>query len=587
MDQETPDQEKSALFSMIYALKVPGLKAYIAAITYLGLPAKPADALSVFAQQQRLSSRRTAAIGSLVWLAFIGWLLFDGWTNGAYTFWLIYWVIAGIFALGTLASIVVGLFRLPGNTHGQRDANQKRTWDDLRTTRDALLSQGLPSAELTSSGTTPAEMTSPRIMRTLRPERRYRKNAVSGLLISLIFSTFYISGFVILGHVLNDPFSSFDVFAPLIGLFVAMETFTLYRFISELAAWRPQLVAMDSDGLNWHTPWGCERSVSWAEARALAKIEMPSTPGYTGELTSGTMYLLVGQHTSLTWYAPLHGKYTESAEELAQLVYARTTLALQDCTAAIRAFARAQGTARKQLGQTKTAAVPPPRRSVRLAPNLGYMVVLVTVLSGILLPFVRQQTYAAQLEQIESQQPIARDPLTSNMLGWDDSDDYHFTPDGYVSTGTTCCGYLNTRAGIVGGGFLEVTVRSNLKAAWDDVGLVFRADTTSGPLPTFSIPPNGEWEFSYYTINSNGGLDFGNIVRTEGFPFGVPAIHRGANAVNRLGVLMRGTTYTFFINGQYVGTTKADTLPLSGRVGLYADSYQGSATFTDFALYPA
>lgn len=75
-------------------------------------------------------------------------------------------------------------------------------------------------------------------------------------------------------------------------------------------------------------------------------------------------------------------------------------------------------------------------------------------------------------------------------------------------------------------------------------------------------------------------------LRYEGVIFGVGAIHRGLDATNRLAVLMRGSSYIFFVNGQFVGGYQANDLPQSGQVGVYVELMNGPITFSDLLISP-
>ena len=70
-----------------------------------------------------------------------------------------------------------------------------------------------------------------------------------------------------------------------------------------------------------------------------------------------------------------------------------------------------------------------------------------------------------------------------------------------------------------------------------------------------------------FTMGDDGSLTHERDLRYEGVIFGVGAIHRGVDATNRLAVLMNGSSYTFFVNGQFVGGYQASDLPQMGRWG--------------------
>jgi hypothetical protein len=72
----------------------------------------------------------------------------------------------------------------------------------------------------------------------------------------------------------------------------------------------------------------------------------------------------------------------------------------------------------------------------------------------------------------------------------------------------------------------------------------------------------------------------------EGVLSPVSAIRRGSDATNRLAVIMRGSSYAFFINDQFVGIYH-DRGPTTGRVGVFVDGLGDAVAFSDLAVYPA
>jgi hypothetical protein len=81
----------------------------------------------------------------------------------------------------------------------------------------------------------------------------------------------------------------------------------------------------------------------------------------------------------------------------------------------------------------------------------------------------------------------------------------------------------------------------------------------------------------------------GGVCNTGSYIHETGAIHQGFGAANRLAVIMRGSEYICYINGQFVGIYR-DAGSQDGPVGLYASSDQSEdapiAAFTDFAIYP-
>jgi len=76
-------------------------------------------------------------------------------------------------------------------------------------------------------------------------------------------------------------------------------------------------------------------------------------------------------------------------------------------------------------------------------------------------------------------------------------------------------------------------------------------------------------------------------LRYEGVFGGATAIHQGLDSTNRLAVLMQGSTFTFFVNGRYLGRYQSGYLPQSGQVGVYVEGMHGPVTFSDLLISPA
>jgi hypothetical protein len=102
----------------------------------------------------------------------------------------------------------------------------------------------------------------------------------------------------------------------------------------------------------------------------------------------------------------------------------------------------------------------------------------------------------------------------------------------------------------------------------------------------FAITPSAEWHLLQFALGDDGSLSLEHELRYEGVLFGVGAIHQGLDATNRLAVLMHGSSYTFFVNGQFVGGYQVDDLPQSGQVGVYAGGMNGPITFSDLLISP-
>jgi hypothetical protein len=130
-------------------------------------------------------------------------------------------------------------------------------------------------------------------------------------------------------------------------------------------------------------------------------------------------------------------------------------------------------------------------------------------------------------------------------------------------------------------------VRQQVDFDLNRAGFLFRANPASHTALVFAITPSAERLLLRFTCGDDGSLTHERELRYEGVIVGVGAVHRGLDATNRLAVLMRGSSHTFFVNGQCVGSYQADDLPRSGQVGIYAEGMNGPITFSDLLIAPA
>jgi hypothetical protein len=207
--------------------------------------------------------------------------------------------------------------------------------------------------------------------------------------------------------------------------------------------------------------------------------------------------------------------------------------------------------------------------------------------------------YQALPTRIAAETPLFTDPLTSADNAWPvqsptatDTSSYHYVYGGYAMTGGPK-GYTNiaTVEAQYGDIALAVTARQIGSSDNDGVGLVARSVSINGSYAdqiVFSISPTtGYWGLYHYQAghrNSDDNwqyLDGGNS----------SAIHTGANATNRLLLVLRRTEYLCYINGQFVGrdvdSTVIPSSPKFGYPGLYVNDDTTTGVFNDFAIYPA
>ena len=203
---------------------------------------------------------------------------------------------------------------------------------------------------------------------------------------------------------------------------------------------------------------------------------------------------------------------------------------------------------------------------------------LALLIVGLALPWAQQWYYGGQLAQAATAPSAMRDSLTTNALHWTPapSDDatapyFAFTSSGYVFNGQTCCDVSSLMARPMADGLVEMTVRQQSDFDLSAVGLLFRASASDHTALAFTITPSGEWHLTQFTLGADGVLTNPRELRHEGLIGGVRSIHQGSDATNRLAVLMRGSSYTFFVNGQFAGGYWAIGMPQSGQVGVYVE----------------
>jgi hypothetical protein len=127
-------------------------------------------------------------------------------------------------------------------------------------------------------------------------------------------------------------------------------------------------------------------------------------------------------------------------------------------------------------------------------------------------------------------------------------------------------------------GYLEVVARTVLCSQDDEYGLVFRSNG-QGEYYRFSLNCAGEARLSRITVD-------GEHVLIPNTP--INFVFPGLLVDNRLGVLLEGDTFRFFVNGSEVLSAHDTVLPLGGT-GLFVrtrQSGQTTALFDDFTLRP-
>lgn len=214
--------------------------------------------------------------------------------------------------------------------------------------------------------------------------------------------------------------------------------------------------------------------------------------------------------------------------------------------------------------ETPAPAAPPatrkgPRAFLLLA-AATVIVALVGVSAALLSPALRAKI------TIPAASAVYHQSLINPASGWPNSGDCQFTSSGYEVGGPSVCFY---GAQDVRDATVSVTMT---RASGDDdpsAGVAFRR-TGPGAFYTFEIDGNGNWAvYKGKTILQQGESD---------------AILTGVGAQNTLQAQMKGSHFTFSVNGIQVAQAD-DTAFATGKVGL--TGFTGlKVVYTNFTIAP-
>ena len=180
---------------------------------------------------------------------------------------------------------------------------------------------------------------------------------------------------------------------------------------------------------------------------------------------------------------------------------------------------------------------------------------------------------AQQLTPTVSETILYQDSFTDSPSGWLNDKNCAFKTDGYHIVGGNACLSPSTVAPTDAD--IRVTVKAVTTGQNTGYGIVIRR-TSAGNFYTFEITPDGQW----------GMVKFANGNGTEVVQFqSDSSINTGSGATNDLRVLVVGSHFTFFVNGQQVGTVD-DSTYTQGRTGVVNDDTdaKSEAIFTNFSV---
>jgi hypothetical protein len=381
--------------------------------------------------------------------------------------------------------------------------------------------------------------------------------------------------------------------------------------------WRQRLpfgVMVSADGVRWRQALR-RRTLRWEDAQALCTVEQEDTINRRSQ----RIYWLQGPDGALVWASrwvywptePLQGEDSDGVDtsdpawRFCALAAARTRQPLRDLTATLNSLVTIEPRLAAQwrsLGPSYLApqGSPAHMRITRLrAAHLWRLQALAAALlaltlallgAGLGLLVVAPQAYGAQLAWAQRQTPTFHDALTPASGQWTDITGLGSPIFEDFGNASDMLGAFNGNFALAGtrarDGVVEVTVHHVAGSQDDMEGLVLRGDQTRNQALVFTISANGMWALDRVELKPNSLFGSDDSLIRQGIFVPVVALRQGDDAINQLAVIMRGADYTFFINGQYVGSYH-ETQDTGDRVGVVAESDSMLAGFSDFDVYPA
>lgn len=543
--------------------------------------------------------------------ALIG-LLTVWWTSslmGWFFFWMGFVVVLGVAILSYLVNV-------------RRVTRRNPAWDSAAAVvvRNAAVAGDAKNAPLAQMQPTPDSIPmapeSTSIAGLYRPRTLIVPGAtsVASIVISSI-SLVLVLG-VLVAIVLASSFFNFTG-GSLVILSWQYLAFYVFGFVALLAAHiqqqrqrLPFSVTLQPQGVAWRQGRR-RRSEPWSAAQALCVLDMFPMGG---AFQPQRLYWLQFPQGALAWASTPLPVWTreqhksgaasstdDAAWRLCAIATQRTGLPLRDMTGIamrLSAFSPRLENARQTLAPETPMYISAPeqaridvqraqrRRQIRL--RFGGQVVYVLALAGLAagLYFGAPVAYGAELSQAERSAPIFHASLRNDSNGWQTrgSDDLSLWYTGDGMHVTSCCDEFAIAPRPVSDGVIEVTLHTVGDFDLDEAGLVLRADPQTDQALYFTITSGGGWRLTRGSMKQDSGPS--NDLVYEGLFTSVLGIHTGNDVTNRLAVIMRGSDYTFFVNGRYIGSYH-DNQIAGSRVGVYTDGTQDTSAFADFAIYPA
>ena len=119
--------------------------------------------------------------------------------------------------------------------------------------------------------------------------------------------------------------------------------------------------------------------------------------------------------------------------------------------------------------------------------------------------------------------------------------------------------------------YVQATIEMDQCAGADRFGLAVRASSEGDQFYFLSISCDGRWGFFRMAPDVN-------ITQIQGFQSAAP-LSDISNGPHRVGIWMKGSNFTFYVDGQEIGTASDTTLPGSGYTG-FLIAYANTSGFT-------
>jgi hypothetical protein len=234
--------------------------------------------------------------------------------------------------------------------------------------------------------------------------------------------------------------------------------------------------------------------------------------------------------------------------------------------------------------QQATFSPPAPARKKSPVPLIGVILAIIIVLAGlgvggyVLFKGTGTTTTGTPTPTPTPVPPLYQANLTSNPGGWDcPGNACSFRSDGYhiLSPDNTYDSLLTTQT------FDKLVIQVK--------GIIAQGDPQNAGLAVeFHVPQNAVAAGYGFFLYDDGSY---TLVKwdTNGNPttvianFKSPAIHSGLNQENDLKLVINGTQFTFYVNGQQVTQGSDSTYP-SGYIGLAASGKNTEAIFSDLIV---